>query len=109
MYVEVLEQHTSAWAIIWLIQISILQNEGQDSLPGMDMISEYIVIPAKIWSTFATVARAKGLDFVYSEEDGGEYHIYSQLDEAETILWAIEVLEDWLPQYSRRAACMICG
>ena len=63
-----------------------------------EAVRNYVPVPAKWWDDFRAVARFRGIDFIYSIEDstsvaGIEYHIHSNLSEAEDILWAIQVLE----------------
>ena len=54
----------------------------------------YVVVPCDLIDDFRRVARSRGLDFVYSVEaadEGIEYHVHSELEDARSILWAIRL------------------
>jgi len=55
---------------------------------SVQAVIEYILVERSEWEDFCAVARERGMDFTYSEEDDG-IHIHNHLDEAEDILWAI--------------------
>jgi len=59
----------------------------------VESILEYTLIKRSEWKDFCAVARERGMDFTYSEEDDG-IHVHDHLDEAEDILWAIQVLNE---------------
>lgn len=71
---------------------------------GMSRISRrsvaalaYVVVGEGQWDNFRAAMRAHGHEFTYSIEDsetgGVEFHIHSHIDEAESVLWAIEFLD----------------
>ncbi len=61
-----------------------------------EVVLEYVVVDTEHWDDFRRVMRDRGFEFQYSiedAEDGVEYHIHNYLDEAEDVLWAIQVME----------------
>ena len=59
---------------------------------SVEAILEYVLVKASEWNDFCSVATERGIAFTYSEEGDG-VHIHNHLDEAESILFSIQVLD----------------
>lgn len=76
---------------------------------GLTMVSRHIYIVARTdWADFCAVAREYGFDFPYSKEDD-EYHVYTDDDVVEDVLWAIEAEANAKQLEFALATLQVCG
>ena len=54
---------------------------------------EHLTITRSEFDDITSVCQERGIDVVYSIEDGGEIHIYAPVDIVEDILWASWVVD----------------